>query len=84
MVAILFFFCRNGISFNYFGQGQVGYSKNDHSMAWNYTANNSLPIPDEFGLFYQCVSNKTSHFKNEKCTEGKHSKVCLTGMARVM
>ena len=36
---------------------------------------------DEFGLFYQCMSNKTYHFKNEKCTGGKHSKICLTGMA---
>ena len=32
-------------------------------------------------LFYQCVPNKTYHFKNEKCTGGKHSIVRLTGMA---
>ena len=36
---------------------------------------------DEFGLFYQCSPNKTFHFKKEKCTGGKHSKVRLTGMA---
>ena len=36
---------------------------------------------DEFGFFYQFVPNKTYHYKNEKCTEGKHSKVRLTGMA---
>ena len=34
----------------------------------------------EFGLFYQCVPNKTYYFKNKKCTGGKHSKVHLTGM----
>ena len=38
---------------------------------------------DELGLFYRCVSNKTYHFKNGKCTVGKHSKVCLTGIAAV-
>ena len=35
---------------------------------------------DEFGLFYQCVPNRTYHFKNKKSTGDKHSKVCLTGM----
>ena len=33
------------------------------------------------GLFYQCLPNKTFHFKKEKCSGGKHSKVRLTGMA---
>ena len=32
-------------------------------------------------LFYQCVPNKTYHFKNEKYTGGKHSIFRLTGMA---
>ena len=36
---------------------------------------------DEFGLFYQCLPNKTFHFKKEKCSGGKHSKDRLTGMA---
>ena len=36
---------------------------------------------DEFGLFYQCLPNKTFHFKKEKCSGGKHSKVRLTRMA---
>ena len=36
---------------------------------------------DEFGLFYQCLPNKNFHFKKEKCSGGKHSKVRLTGMA---
>ena len=36
---------------------------------------------DEFGLFYQCVPNKTYQFKSEKCSGGKLGKVCITGMA---
>ncbi|XP_037779428.1 tigger transposable element-derived protein 4-like [Penaeus monodon] len=36
---------------------------------------------DEFGLFYQCLPDKTYHFKGEKCSEGKKSKVRFTGMA---
>ena len=35
---------------------------------------------DEFGLFYQCLPNKTLHLKGEKCSGGKHSKVRLTGL----
>ena len=29
---------------------------------------------DETGLFYQCLPNKTLHFRGEKCTGGKRSK----------
>ena len=36
---------------------------------------------DEFGLFFQCLPNKTFHFKKDKCSGGKHSKVRLTGIA---
>ena len=35
---------------------------------------------EEFGLFYQFSPSKSLHLKNEKCTGGKHSKVCLSGM----
>ena len=35
----------------------------------------------EFVLFYQCLPNKTYHFKGQKCFGGKNSKVRLTGMA---
>ena len=35
---------------------------------------------DEFGLFYQCLANKTLHSKGEKCSGGKHSKIRLTGL----
>ena len=36
---------------------------------------------DEFGLFYQCLPNKTYFFKGQKCSGGKNSKVRLTRMA---
>ena len=36
---------------------------------------------DEFGLFYQRLSNKTLHLKAEKCSGGKYSKIRLTGLA---
>ena len=36
---------------------------------------------DEFGLFYQCLPDKTYHFKGEKCSGIKKSKVRITGMA---
>ena len=36
---------------------------------------------DKFGLFYQCLPDKTYHLKGKKCSEEKKSKVRLTGMA---
>ena len=36
---------------------------------------------DEFGLFYQALRSKAMHFKGQKCSGGKHSKVRLTGLA---
>ena len=36
---------------------------------------------DEFGLFYQCLPDKTYHLKGEKCSGRKKSKVRLTEMA---
>ena len=84
-------FYRYGTSFKTIsGEPKSVTDKNDPSMAWNYAANNSLLIPTsryfnayEFGLFYQCVPNKTYHFKNEQCTGGTLSEVKLTGMAEV-
>lgn len=80
---------RNGISF----KSIVGESKSvtpEMVAPWNET---TLPTllsnyklediynADEFGLFYQCLPNKTLHLQSEKCSGGKHSKVRLTGMA---
>lgn len=36
---------------------------------------------DEFGLFYQALPDKSLHFKGERCSGGKRSKVRLTGLA---
>ena len=36
---------------------------------------------DKFGLFYQCLPNKTLHLKSEKCSGGKNSKIRITGLA---
>ena len=36
---------------------------------------------DEFGLFYKALPTKSMHYKNERCSGGKHSKVRLTGLA---
>ena len=36
---------------------------------------------DEFGLFYQAFSNTSLHYKGERCSGGKHSKVRLIGLA---
>ena len=36
---------------------------------------------DEFGLFYQELPSKSMHFKNERCSGGKFSKVRFTGLA---
>ena len=36
---------------------------------------------DKLGLFYQYLPNKILHLKGEKCSGGRHSKVCLTGLA---
>ena len=36
---------------------------------------------DKFGLFNQCLPNKTFHLKGEKCLRRKHSKIRQTGLA---
>ena len=36
---------------------------------------------DEFGLFYDCLPNKTYQRKSEKCSGGKLSKIPITGLA---
>ena len=36
---------------------------------------------DEFRLFYQCLPDKSYQLKTEKCSDGKHSKIRITGLA---
>ena len=43
-------------------------------MKYIYNAN-------EFGLFYQVLSDKFLHYKGERCSGGKHSKVRLPRLA---
>ena len=46
----------------------------------NYKLENIFKA-DKFGLFYQCLPDKTYHLKGEKCSGRKKSKVRLTRMA---
>nr|XP_047142836.1 tigger transposable element-derived protein 4-like [Hydra vulgaris] len=50
------------------------------TLLLNYKLENIFNA-DEFGLFYQCLPNKTYHLSQEKCIGGKNSKVRLTGIA---
>ena len=36
---------------------------------------------DKFGLFYQALPDKSLHYKGERCSDGKYSKVRLIGLA---
>ena len=37
-------------------------------------------IADEFGFFYKAVPDKSLHLKSDKCIDGKHRKIWLTGL----
>ena len=70
--------------------GECKSVTNQMTSSWNET---TLPTilsnykledifnADEFGLFYQCLPEKTYHLKGEKCSGGKKSKLRFTGMA---
>ena len=80
---------RNNISF----KTVSGESKSVTPEMVNAWSETSLPTllssydlqdiynADEFGLFYQCLPNKTYQLKSEKCYGGKLSKIRITGMA---
>ena len=36
---------------------------------------------NKFGLFYQCLPDKSYQLKTEKCSGGKHSKIRIIGLA---
>ena len=75
-----YFLFRNGASFKTM-PGQSNHVTPDMTASWNET---SLPTllsnfslesicnADEFGLFFQCLPNKSIHIKSEKCSGGKH------------
>ncbi|XP_065647138.1 tigger transposable element-derived protein 4-like [Hydra vulgaris] len=80
---------RNGISFKIIS-GESAAVTNNMTASWNETTLPTLLLnyklenifnADEFGLFYQCLPNKTYHLSQEKCFGGKNSKVRLTGIA---
>ncbi|XP_065642738.1 tigger transposable element-derived protein 4-like [Hydra vulgaris] len=80
---------RNGISFKIIS-GESAAVTNNMTASWNETTLPTLLLnyklenffnADEFGLFYQCLPNKTYHLSRENCFGGKNSKVRLTGIA---
>ena len=83
------FFCRYDISFKTIS-GEAKSVTEEMTAPWLETTLSTIlsryPLEnifsgDEFGLFFQCLPNKTFHFKKDKCSGGKHSKVRLTGKA---
>ncbi|XP_037783522.1 tigger transposable element-derived protein 6-like [Penaeus monodon] len=89
LTPVLLNFFRHNISLKNIGAESKSVSPHMTS-SWNET---TLPTilsnykledafnADEFGLFYQCLPDKTYHFKGEKCSGGKKSKVRFTRMA---
>ena len=80
------FFCRYDISFKTIS-GEGKSVTEEITAPWLETTLPTIlsryPLKnifngDEFGLFFQCLPNKRFHFKKDKCSGGKHSKVRLT------
>ena len=46
----------------------------------NYSLEN-IYNANKFGLFYQCLPDKSYQLKTEKCSGGKHSKIRIIGLA---
>ena len=70
--------------------GECKSATDEMTSFWNETtlptilSNNKLQDifkADQFGLFYQCLPDKTYHFKGEKCSRARKSKVRKTEMA---
>lgn len=88
-IFLFIYFFRHSISLKVIG-GECKSVTNQMTSSWNET---TLPTilsnykledtfnADEFGLFYQCLPEKTYHLKGEKCSGGKKSKLRFTGMA---
>ena len=85
-MSLIFF--RHKISQKVIG-GECKSAADEMTSSWNETtlstilSNYKLEVTfnaGEFGLFYQCLPDKTYHLKREKCTEGKKSKVRVTKM----
>ena len=84
-----YFLFRNNVSFKTVS-GESKAVTPEMVAGWNET---TLPTllsnygleniynADEFGLFYQCLPDKSYQLKTEKCSGGKHSKIRITGLA---
>ena len=78
-----YFLFRNGVSFKTVSR-EINHVIPDMTASWNET---SLPTlmskyslennynADDFGLFFQCLPNKSFHLKSEECSGGKHSNI---------
>ena len=62
----------------------------ERTASWNETYLTTILIKcelkdiynaDQSGFFNQALPNKSLHYKGERCSGGKHSKVRLTGLA---
>ena len=83
-----YFLFRNNVSFKTVS-GESKAVTPEIVAGWNETI---IPIllsnydleniynADEFGLFYQCLPDKSYQLKTEKCSSGKHSKISITGL----
>ena len=89
VVVVILFFCRYDVSLKTIS-GKAKSVTGEMMTPWLETTLPTIlsryPLEnifndDEFGLFFQCFPNETFHFKKDKCSGGKHSKVRLTGMA---
>ena len=70
--------------------GEVNFASSEMTAPWKETALLTLLSryelkdiynADEFGVFYQCLPNKTLHLKGERCAGGKYGKIRLNEMA---
>ena len=84
-----YFLFRNNVSFKTVS-GESKTVMPELVAGWNETtlptllSNNGLENiynVHKFGLFYQCLPDKSFQLKTEKCSRGKHSKIRITGFA---
>ena len=84
-----YFLFRNNVSFKTVS-GENKAVTPEMLAGWNETTLPTL-LPkygleniyniDEFGLFYQCLVGNSYYLKRDKCSDGKHSKIRITGLA---
>ena len=78
-------FQRESFSKSYRLRVQICYKWNDQFLEWNNLVDHTVKLyveryiynADDFGLFCQCLPD---HLTGEKCSEGKKSRVRVTGI----